>query len=131
MSVPRQNVRAKLAQEGCCRICTATSNLTRHHLVPESWFRKNSHVSGRHNPWNIVPLCVYCHRVVDGTNSSIRRREKRRALRATLTAREVGFVVAVRGGDWLDRNYPTTTINHDRSAATWPPSVLARILIRR
>lgn len=112
MSVPRQGARAKILREGRCRLCSVETDLTKHHLVPESWFRRNLHVTGRHSVSNLVPLCRYCHGLVDGTRDNVLRVEKRRALRATLTPSERRFVRDKRGQAWLDHHYPLATLNH-------------------
>lgn len=116
MSVPRQGAKAKIQREGRCRTCPATEDLTKHHLVPESWFRRNPEFAGRHSVSNLVPLCRYCHGLVDGTRSDVLRTEKRRALRATLLPSEMRFVRAKRGQPWLDHHYPLATANHDQAA---------------
>jgi hypothetical protein len=103
----------KVADEGRCRTCSATEGLTKHHLVSQSWFRATRRV-GRHAPANVVPLCLYCHRLIDATNNPWLRLEKRRALRATLTKKEIRFIVKTRGPDWLDHQYPVSTVVHGR-----------------
>lgn len=115
-----QSGAAKVRREGRCRTCGAAGGLTRHHLVAESWFRRHPGVPHRHHPDNIVPLCVYCHRVVDGFigigPASDRQREKRRVLRSAMLEAEVEFVVRVRGRQWLDHHYPLATLTHDARA---------------
>lgn len=107
---------AKVRGEGRCRVCGGGVDLTRHHLVPESWFRKHPEQPNRNHRDNIVPLCVYCHRVVDGFigigPAPDRQREKRRVLRAAMHPAEIAFVVRVRGRQWLDHHYPLATHTH-------------------
>ncbi len=113
LSSPKQTA-TKMSAEAVCRMCLRTARvrpLTRHHLVPESWFRqqplalkmiRNAHA-------NIVPLCRSCHDRVDNyaTEEELRDRvEARRHLRRSLTQQEIAFAIQVRGQDWLDHHYP-------------------------
>jgi len=93
-----------------CRFCEKDSKvraLTRHHIVPHSWFLRqplalklvrNAHA-------NIVPLCRPCHDRVDSIEDEIRA-EARRYLRRALTQQEIAFAIQVRGQQWLDVHYP-------------------------
>lgn len=81
--------------------------LTRHHIIPESWFMpqpiklkmiRNAHA-------NIVPLCRLCHDLVDSKNA-IERAEARKMLRKTFSQQELAFVIRVLGKGWLDEQYP-------------------------
>ena len=105
----RMSGREKITQEKQCRICPETHALTRHHLVPHAWFL--SEKGARFKPVrnanaNIVPLCVSCHRIVDGVRDPVGRLQKRAALRAALGTNEIAFVIQVRGQEWLDAHYP-------------------------
>jgi 5-methylcytosine-specific restriction endonuclease McrA len=98
-------------QAGLCRMCgrhESVRPLTRHHLVPHSWFMRqplalklirNAHA-------NIVPLCRPCHDRVDSRDLG-ERLEARRFLRRSLTQQEVTFAIQVRGRSWIDREYPS------------------------
>jgi 5-methylcytosine-specific restriction endonuclease McrA len=98
----------KLSTEGRCRLCGLERPLTRHHLVPESWFLsqpaqlraiRNAHA-------NIVPLCRPCHDDVDRRHPVARERSRRK-LRATLSQQEIAFIIAVRDRAWLELAYPS------------------------
>lgn len=99
--------RQKLTNEGRCRICGSQENLTRHHLVPMSWFlrRKMELRALRNANANIVPLCRSCHEVLDG-REPVPRLQKRSTLRASLWPNEIAFILQVRGKDWLNFHYP-------------------------
>lgn len=88
---------------GCAWIKRAggARKITRHHLVPQSWFRTRGlpHTI-RDADANIVPLCTNCHRSVENDIWA------RRMLRKVLTQTEVSFVIQLRGKPWLDRVYP-------------------------
>lgn len=100
----------KILAEGHCRMCgraVRVRPLTRHHLVPESWFLRqplplrmirNAHA-------NLVPLCRPCHDLVDNREEDVRS-EARRHLRRCLSQAEMAFAIQVRGIAWLDANYP-------------------------
>lgn len=117
---------AKVIDEGACRCCSSTTRtLSRHHLVPESWFEQHPGVPGRNSRDNIVPLCFYCHRAVDGHLKktvgipiNLRRTERRRQLRAKLTADETAFIVRTVGDAWLEHHYPSSTPWHRPIRAT-------------
>lgn len=93
-----------------CRICGATDNPTRHHLIPKrvvkDWqtFRpslmkrrpKREDVLHR---CNIVRLCVKHHQMVEGG-------QMREVLGRLLTPNERKHVERVAGREWLDANYP-------------------------
>ena len=100
--------RQKVAQEKKCRICPQKYGLTRHHLVPHSWFlsRRAELRSVRNANANIVPLCAECHRLVDGTRDPVERLQKRAALRGALYTNEVAFILQVMGRGWFDQEYP-------------------------
>ena len=101
----------KMQAEGHCRMClrpASVRQLTKHHLVPESWFLRqpiplkmirNAHA-------NIVPLCRPCHDMVDNKEWK-ERKDARRLLRRSLSQAEIAFVIQVRGRSWLDLHYPT------------------------
>lgn len=98
---------SKMLGEGRCRLCSKTGPLTRHHLVPESWFLRqplalklvrNAHA-------NIVPLCRKCHDHVESRHPVVKE-WARRKLRPLLTQQEVAFCIQVRGRGWLEATYP-------------------------
>lgn len=107
--------RRKLHEEGRCRMCQRSSSvrrLTRHHLVPQSWFNRRIFVVAsvrvdryllRDCDANIVPLCQPCHVEVENEESG------RAMLRRLLGGQEAGFAVQFRGQDWFDRIYPATS----------------------
>jgi hypothetical protein len=105
----RMSGREKLLMEARCRICHERYDLSRHHLVPHSWFLAEENESlrqVRNANANIVPLCVSCHRIVDGVNAPVSRLKKRSALRRALGSNEIAFILQVRDRDWLDEHYP-------------------------
>lgn len=100
----------KIDAEGHCRMCLRPNwirELTRHHIVPVSWFLRqplplrmirNAHA-------NIIPLCRPCHDIVDN-REEIDRVQARRYLRRCLSQQEITFAIQVRGKEWLDEQYP-------------------------
>lgn len=99
-------------ENAVCRMCLRSRKirmLTRHHLVPESWFLKQPlHIRLVRNAHaNIVPLCRPCHDRVD-SRDPVERWESRRYLRRSLSQQEVAFAIQVRGRSWLDAEYPKT-----------------------
>lgn len=105
----RLSGREKVAMEKKCRICPEIRGLTRHHLVPHSWFL--SEKGARFKPIrnanaNIVPLCVSCHQIIDGVVDPVGRLQKRAALREALGTNEVSFILQVRGAQWFEAHYP-------------------------
>lgn len=96
----------KVHEEGRCRMCQRSSfvrPLTRHHIVPLSYFRRHPQVAPlRHSDANIVGLCEPCHRLVEKDPHA------RVELRRVLGAAEIAFVIQLVGQTWLDRRYPTT-----------------------
>lgn len=100
----------KMRAEGHCRMCLRPARvrpLTRHHLVPEAWFLRQSLKMRliRNAHANIVPLCRACHDLVDNREESLRE-EARRHLRRSLSQSEITFAIQVRGQEWLDFHYP-------------------------
>ena len=93
-----------------CRMCLrpwSVRPMTRHHLIPVSWFLKqplalrlirNAHA-------NVIPLCRPCHDRVESRDWG-ERAEARRYLRRSLTQTEIAFAIAVRGVGWLNLEYP-------------------------
>lgn len=84
--------------------------LTRHHLIPQSWFASVMRASCG-GDWfalwrlmnadaNIVPLCRPCHDLVEVD------REARVMLRRVLTVEELAFMIQVRGRVWVEHRYP-------------------------
>lgn len=99
---------AKVEREGHCRMCRRPSRvrpLTRHHLIPQGWWKAKGEEIGalRNAAANIVPLCRACHDDVESKNGA----ESRRMLRRVLTQTEIAFVIDVIGHAWLDRRYPS------------------------
>lgn len=96
---------AKVREEGRCRMCQRPSDvrpLSRHHLVPQSWFRAQPRLAPlRHADANIVPLCDPCHRAVEERGSHARVE-----LRHLFGHVEVAFAIQLRGREWLDARYP-------------------------
>lgn len=96
----------KLAAEKHCRACLRPDEvrpLTRHHLVPQSWWlRRGGLARYRNLAANIIPLCRPCHDAVEHDL------EARRMLRRSLTQQEVALAIALRGQLWLDWCYPPT-----------------------
>lgn len=100
----------KLQSEGRCRDCQVSKHerqLTRHHLVPISWFlgEGRQYRIIRNSNANIVPLCRPCHDRVESRHPVIRL-EARRRLRRLLTQQEIAFAIQLRGRWWLDSEYP-------------------------
>lgn len=100
----------KILSEGHCRMCGRPARvrpLTRHHLVPVSWFLRQ--------PWplrmvrnahaNVLPLCRPCHDLVDNREEA-ERASARKELRRCLSQAEITFCISVRGKEWLDEHYP-------------------------
>jgi 5-methylcytosine-specific restriction endonuclease McrA len=105
-----------------CRLCLRSSKLrllTRHHIIPHSWFLKQplalKFVRNAHA--NIVGLCRPCHDLVDSQDPEVRR-QARVMLRKTLTQAEIAFAIQIRGRDWLETEYPLAFL--DRSAVDTP-----------
>jgi hypothetical protein len=112
--------KVKVRQEGHCRMCgraaaelkdlcdrpDAIRLMTRHHLVPQEFFRVRpewKHLRGCDA--NVVPLCRTCHDLVE-LPEWMGGRDHRRMLRKVMTQAEISFVIQVRGFDWLERRYP-------------------------
>lgn len=101
----------KVKTEGQCRLCQEPgswgSDLTRHHLVPEVWFRLRRTWRAlwlcRNADPNIIPLCRPCHDRVEESESA------RRELRPLLAQDEVAFAFQSIGRAWLDATYPCAT----------------------
>lgn len=107
----RARGRRKIMEEGACRMCERSHSvrpLTRHHLVPDRFFRWQPMPtrSLAHVDPNIVPLCRPCHDLVEEPDRTIRE-EARRMLRRTLAQEELTFMIQVRGRAWVDKHYPT------------------------
>lgn len=100
----------KMRAEGHCRMCQRPASvrpLTRHHVIPESWFLRqpmklrvirNAHA-------NIVPICRPCHDLVDNREQH-EREDARRMLRRSFSQAEIAFSIQVRGQKWFDHEYP-------------------------
>lgn len=96
--------------EGHCRMCLRPASvrpLTRHHIIPESWFlRQPYHLRVIRNAHaNICPLCRPCHDLVDNRDED-ERMSARRELRRSFSQSEIAFAIQVRGIDWLNETYP-------------------------
>lgn len=121
--------KTKLSEEGRCRMCLTPRasrgerQLTRHHIVPQSWFSDRIARAGADlrlhadRDWlairdeqarirqlrdcddNIVPLCVACHRAVESDDAA------RAMLRKVLGSAEVAFALSTRGRAWFDLRY--------------------------
>lgn len=100
--------RLKISQEKKCRICPSKQNLTRHHLVPQSWFigRPDEIKAIRNANANIVPLCESCHRIVDSVRDPVGKLKKRAILREALGTNEFAFIIQLTSRQWLDEHYP-------------------------
>lgn len=125
--VIRQNGRTKCVEEGRCRMCKRPSSvrpLTRHHIVPQVWFKRRSFVLVRDGVGraiaralirdvdaNVVPLCAPCHAEVEEDMGS------RRMLRRLLAASEVAYAIKLRGQEWFERYYPSVQVPSERIAA--------------
>lgn len=98
----------KVSQEKRCRICPNAGRITRHHLVPQSWFiGQDEEIKNVMNvDANIIPLCETCHRIVDGVRDPVSRLKKRAAIRDKLGNNEYAYILQVVGEVWLDEHYP-------------------------
>ncbi len=85
-----------VVKHGPCRAC-GSLNIELHHLVPRSQ-------RGSDTAMNIIPLCSDCHRCF--TDRSHAWDEVAGAIRRSLQADEVGYVLAKKSRWWLDRMYP-------------------------
>lgn len=112
--------REKVRQEARCRMCLRPRGpdtraeaiskdfppgvraLTRHHIVPQSWFKGQPPATRaiRSVDANVVPLCRQCHDEVEGDEEGCRM------LRRVLGTEEITFVLQTAGHPWLDRRYP-------------------------
>lgn len=111
----------KMQAEGHCRMCQRPAHvrpLTRHHLVYDSWFRRQPMAMRRYRNAhaNIVPLCRPCHDLVHGDDD-----QGRVLLRRSLTQAEVAFVIAVRDRAWLEVAYPSRPTSHHGNVMTGSP----------
>lgn len=126
--------KVKVQKEGHCRMCgravaelralvdhpEAVRIMTRHHLVPQHWFRNNPEYQRLKGcDANIVPLCRSCHDLVELPDWK-GGFEYRRELRGLLTQAEVAFVIQMRGRDWLELRYPLRYLaGRERVAELW------------
>jgi hypothetical protein len=103
--------RAKVTEEGCCRMCGRDGyvnerdrrpgelrELSTHHLIPQVWFKREGRAFAalRNCRANVVPLCHPCHRLVDGRGSDPARYHARTELRRLLGQDELAFLIQVR-----------------------------------
>lgn len=102
---------AKMANARC-RMCLharycGPPHITRHHLVPDSWFLGQPEVlrAIRNAHANIIPLCRSCHDDID-LPFPVAKERARRKLRSKLLQDEIAFAIQVRGREWLDESYP-------------------------
>lgn len=117
VELPSENLRnprltAAKMQHAYCRVCgrekyQGPPYITRHHLVPESWFLSQPEClkAIRNAHANIIPLCRDCHDEIDLPHPVAKERARRK-LRALLLQDEIVFAIQVRGREWLDREYP-------------------------
>lgn len=118
----RDGGKLKVRDEAHCRMCLRPSAelrdlpdrpdairvMTRHHLVPKLWFRKNpAWRELRDCDANIVPLCRPCHDLVE-LPEWFGGASHRRMLRRLLTQAEIVFVIQTRGRRWLEKRYPAS-----------------------
>jgi len=108
----------KVRAEGKCRFCGrpwSVRRATRHHVVPQSWFKKEGVAfrASMNDGRNVIGLCRPCHDRVDLPGDAEERLKARRELRVTMTQAEVAFAIAARGKRWLDRNYPPPPVPSD------------------
>jgi 5-methylcytosine-specific restriction endonuclease McrA len=88
--------RAKIQDEGKCRICPSRIDLDRHHLVPRS-------LGGDDVDENLIPLCHTCHMEFEhGT----RRGWFGHLIRRALTRSELAYVLRRKSEVFLERYYP-------------------------
>jgi hypothetical protein len=125
----RASGREKVNEEGICRMCREPGEwrpghlvrkMSRHHLVPQSWFEVHKAVcirSGfpmlsrvRDCDANIIPICTHCHADVESPHDD----GARRMLRKVLAKEEAAFAIAVRGQQWFDARYPASAFAPDR-----------------
>ena len=117
----------KLAAEKQCRMCERSHKirpLTRHHLVPLSYFQ---HLVPHLKPYrnanaNIIPLCRPCHDLVE------QDREARRMLSKLLSQQEIAFAIKVASLEWLNDRYPPERSRPTASSKTtrskmWNPTL--------
>lgn len=100
----------KFGGDAICRMCGRPKYvrpLTRHHLVPQRWFRANPHLRDvRSASANLIPLCRPCHDEVDNRDEW-ERLEARKMLRRSLTQTEIAFAIQVWGRWNFDYAYPS------------------------
>lgn len=98
---------AKVDREAHCRMCRRHKTvrpLTRHHVIPQEWWRMQGDeiAALRNAAANVVGLCRVCHDHVEVEDDT-----GRRMLRNVLAQDEIAFVIDVIGRDWLDERYPS------------------------
>ena len=109
LSSPSVSAR-KFGGDPLCRMCQRPHSvrpITRHHLVPDAWFRRQPIAlrQRRNAHANLIPLCRPCHDLVEALDE-FERAQARRGLRRSLSQQEIAFAIAVRGRQWLDFHYP-------------------------
>lgn len=127
--------REKVEREGRCRMCLINWEVripTRHHIVPQSWFKSRIFVliarTRRVIPCfrirdcnaNIIPLCVQCHMAVEKSNDD----SARRMLRKVMGSNESAFAVQLMGQTWFDLRYPPMTAPATRAHKSAPHLVV-------
>lgn len=105
--------RLKVWNEAHCRMCRRhrlVRPLTRHHLIPLSWWAQQDARIRRYRNANanLVPLCREDHDLVDHKDQDVREMA-RRELRRSLWQPEIAFIIRVIGEDWLRETYPLVT----------------------
>jgi hypothetical protein len=114
LELARRDAGAKVQREGHCRMCLRPAYvrpLTRHHLVPSRWFVRSTDLRLRmirNASANVVPLCRPCHDLIETSETAVRM-EARTMLRRVLTQQEVTFCIQVRGQQWLEWAYPSSS----------------------
>lgn len=102
----RYGGRSKCSEESRCRLCLRPDRirkLTRHHVVPQRWFRLYG-LDGyiRDADANIIPLCAACHRDVEAPGDA----SARRMLRKVMGPSEAAYAITLCGQTWFDTRYP-------------------------
>lgn len=100
--------RLKVLNEAHCRLCLRHRDvrpLTRHHLIPLSWWLDQpARIRRIRNAnCNIVGLCREDHDFIHDREMG---RISRTMLRKVLAQNEIAFIIRIRGVDWLDETYP-------------------------
>jgi 5-methylcytosine-specific restriction endonuclease McrA len=106
LRVKRGCGKEKVREEDHCRFCLRPArirSLTRHHLVPRSYFNNFGYKYLRDSDANLIPLCREDHDLI---HDPIMGGMARTMLRKLLTQGEIAFMIQVRGIDWTNSTYP-------------------------